>query len=984
MANTKSTQHEIPLTSELNLNKFKAEIKPYSGFNERNSPYYGGALSPLFCKNENVNDTTQFYNGHKYYVNGGHLYKDGSSILDFDTTGFKKEIIEKTYNGQNVEILNYYNDSNYVYLIRTNSTEHLRVRHGVYDDLVCETNTYINSTFNEIGDRVYFAILTVDKCYYGDTYHQIDPSTDYATRLFDSKSWGILNIDTLYVDKFYVYINTTICSKINKGKYKMYIVQPSENESEWVDSNPSWHYVLGLCGSTLVGYVRNVSDNTHSTVTMPITINTDGSINIPDDLRVSENEHIHNFKTGIVLNENLCIFRDKVDNKGVYDACSVTIPDTSYYQPYFPDYVDPISCYVNQGLDTIDKITGDSKINLYAGNVHNQKFTYVQANNGTDTIGRSYGVDSQFIYVGTTGHPTEDSLNIYSTFSESNNNNIFYCAIGNIVERNDSTQFKLTYSPNGTLLGISYGTKVYEGVSNDGTLLTSWGSVDSNKQTKVFSDKVIFFDTDLNKWCKITTSNSHIPFKIIDKYLVVNTTSYYNCINLETLKKEHWASDWNNIFYDNEFFVSWVLKSSLAGSYKTATVAGGKNVNWIDDNVPSIKAAPVVYYYIDKYPPNWGYTSYESPIGLSLDNLDLYINSKYVYTLREFHYYGDTDQVWYIKILEEVKPQLIDTTYPGDAVRNNLPILFDVIQGPLDTTLVNFGSNVSFFLIYYDNINRYQYYNSSITEFEDFFVIQGQTYGIGRNKIYSLAYANGAIQSSIAIAPLEGLIFIGNTIYNAYFYSSTVRAIYSFGADNNLQMFTQADTITGVSGSTYLVGTGSLIIGTPECTYVLNERFGIYRLPIQNMKYAAQLDGQVVIVYLNETTDLMAEYIAYEPLTNYTKQNIVLDTSFYGAGSNVVSVNDCWYIRVTDTERGEGEIKLAVSTLTDIGRSTETKTFKIKAKDWDELTDTVYIRFQPKLQRAVGVSLHIESPFKVGYIGVGATPETLQLNKGTI
>ena len=81
MANTKSTQHEIDLTSGLNLNKFKADIKPYNGFNERNAPYYGGCLSHLWMKDDgNIGNKARYYKGHLYesksLLGSKSLYKD--------------------------------------------------------------------------------------------------------------------------------------------------------------------------------------------------------------------------------------------------------------------------------------------------------------------------------------------------------------------------------------------------------------------------------------------------------------------------------------------------------------------------------------------------------------------------------------------------------------------------------------------------------------------------------------------------------------------------------------------------------------------------------------------------------------------------------------------------------------------------------------------------------------------------------------------
>ena len=53
MANSKSNIYPVALqNAELNLNKYDAEIKQYSGFNKNNAPFVGGCLlrlSSAFC-----------------------------------------------------------------------------------------------------------------------------------------------------------------------------------------------------------------------------------------------------------------------------------------------------------------------------------------------------------------------------------------------------------------------------------------------------------------------------------------------------------------------------------------------------------------------------------------------------------------------------------------------------------------------------------------------------------------------------------------------------------------------------------------------------------------------------------------------------------------------------------------------------------------------------------------------------------------------
>lgn len=61
MANQKGQIHDIPLqTMDLCLNEYNADIKPYSGFRQNNSPFYGNVLSPFYSKKEASIGTKSF------------------------------------------------------------------------------------------------------------------------------------------------------------------------------------------------------------------------------------------------------------------------------------------------------------------------------------------------------------------------------------------------------------------------------------------------------------------------------------------------------------------------------------------------------------------------------------------------------------------------------------------------------------------------------------------------------------------------------------------------------------------------------------------------------------------------------------------------------------------------------------------------------------------------------------------------------------
>ena len=84
MANSKSNIYPIQLQgAELNLNKYDAEIKQYSGFNKNNSPFVGGCLSNVFVRTQNVEGATD----------DNTIIDEEGNIYTVDTEGFYREFI---------------------------------------------------------------------------------------------------------------------------------------------------------------------------------------------------------------------------------------------------------------------------------------------------------------------------------------------------------------------------------------------------------------------------------------------------------------------------------------------------------------------------------------------------------------------------------------------------------------------------------------------------------------------------------------------------------------------------------------------------------------------------------------------------------------------------------------------------------------------------------------------------------------------------
>jgi hypothetical protein len=135
-------------------------------------------------------------------------------------------------------------------------------------------------------------------------------------------------------------------------------------------------------------------------------------------------------------------------------------------------------------------------------------------------------------------------------------------------------------------------------------------------------------------------------------------------------------------------------------------------------------------------------------------------------------------------------------------------------------------------------------------------------------------------------------------------------------------------------------------------------------------------DKGVVFVSDSELT-----YLQYYESEDFEKHNIELETCFYGVSNETVSVNDCLYIRLFSEEHEEGEIKISATTLANAGRKTEETTFKITSNDWDKMTHSLYLRYQPKAQKGLGVSFSINSPFKIASMSVGTQADAILIDK---
>jgi hypothetical protein len=320
--------------------------------------------------------------------------------------------------------------------------------------------------------------------------------------------------------------------------------------------------------------------------------------------------------------------------------------------------------------------------------------------------------------------------------------------------------------------------------------------------------------------------------------------------------------------------------------------------------------------------------------------------------------------------------------FPSDTDGNvqYSPSLFSEVKDIYGNMLFVKSINSFYPLMLHNNKPVMSFYLvSGIDEVSVGFVIQGQFYVIINNNLYSASYANGVTTDVTFVVSVQGLKFCGNTPYQAFFFSKTNRCLYIFNGANLLQKSQFVDKFSDILAYRYNSATHSIFMITSSNVIVFSI-FGTYQLDISGVIEVFTLDEGVC--FLTDIEELI--YIKY--YKNYindgfTKQNIQLETYFYGLNNEVVTVNDCLYFRIFSEEHEQGDLEVSATTLSLEGRKTEKTTFKIKESDWDKMTHTIYLRYQPKEQRGLGISFSINSPFKIASLSVGSQTDAVLIDK---
>lgn len=1043
MANQKGTLHSVPLkTMSLNLNRFNADIAPYEGFNKNNSPFFGNVLSSFYKVNVQGlgSETYVAKDGLVYYYgNDGNFYlksgTEGSLISNLNGKNFlQKEEIQGSGNELYSTILGFISypkgyvsteDSSIalcsdregnVNLIHTSgylrgqpfrknivhgSSELCKIKSGekvyyvrallkapnVIGYVVCLQNralilfggadsdtirvellqgtTLVSSGTNKENQSFFYTGDTNYPQYFTTVYGTYDLSNTNSilNKTPISKSIKLITDDSLTVTVAASGLTLSHIMVDYNGNVSFYgpeyKIQQADNQ--WrvcetgivrgYDSNGT--LVINVKGYNLIGDISNLS------------------------VSLLDSNNFSQYCSDAVIGAQSGTYT-KI-TPGTYTTVETPITVTEYIEVSFPG---PVGGVIKRSVPTT-KIVGYNKTQVYSGDVKT-------------TIPGAYRVkllDSQ-------RSQTWESIPISSEGHFQ----------GGLMTTIDDT-FRVLYHG-----GVLQAVSIADDTETIGTLLCGMSEIDdaspiSYKKTVRSSDNVSYSELyykDSKSWVRITAtptpeslgavgnnpdpikSNFTRTFQILnDRYILLNTSVYFNCFDTIDKKWYHFASDYNDrcifTFESKNDGVPQNLADYLSGceNWYFATAQGA---NYETLNRPFISTLFSPYASAVPKKVKITKTVVQSCYTPDEEDVDLYRGKQadvgnapdYIYSQTGLIGGGSSTNTNEISTSYQ-NQKLVDTNYAfGFTLTPSIFAKF--ISGFINQGII-VDNNHSYLQVFANTTKPVFAVNfvSQLEGVEAAFIIQGQYFVLISGSIYKYDPSTSAIS---AIVNVGDMTLLGYTPYQALFFSKTNRTIYTFIGDNTLSFLTQADEIEQIYSSVYNPNTCSIYVLASSGIYIFgNDQ--LLRLDFRGYTrgYSLGLGAAFVsdtdTMFISYTRDNKPSWVQ----NDMKRIPIELETKFYGEGNNIKSVNDCVYIRLYDEYKGAGKVILKCQTLNEGTWVSEEKTFDITSEMWDKVHKTLFLRYQPKYQEGAGFSVSIKSPFCIASLDISETPQTVQNSK---
>jgi hypothetical protein len=511
----------------------------------------------------------------------------------------------------------------------------------------------------------------------------------------------------------------------------------------------------------------------------------------------------------------------------------------------------------------------------------------------------------------------------------------------------NNTKWRLLYNY-GNITNISYGE-----MGEEGSILCDWNMIDDLFYISYNETNIVY--KDVNGIHKISIEQVNDNVQIFENnYVLINTTSYLNCYDIRNKKMIHFASDFNDRCYNGwrassyGFFLdedSWKHEwesNKWDSESSQIAYACGQNINYEISGNPIVSAS---FPYKNYYHVVRGKEYY--CFGNNAE-VDVYYALTYNYTIRK------NNSVY---INSNLYP---DAQYPISTTTNyfNLPLLLTLIKTYNNKDMVKSGTLFYPIMYYNDNIPIFVY--STLGGLEgatNMFVIQSQYYAVMGGKICAVSYSDNVIANVEAIIDVNGMEFVGYLPTFALFYSPKNKCIYSFTGDANLEKMDDASEIGYINHAVFNTFTETIHVLTDKGVCIIGDT--VYMIEYPSISEIFFTEHNTIL----ETEDKLYMLSFEKRDEDYKVLPLIFETEFYGADNEAVTTVSQWSMRFIKDVVNNGKIKLTSILLTDKGSESIEKVFDVTNKDWDKLTDSLYIQYSPANNKGVGHKIRIESDF---------------------
>lgn len=969
MANTKSVIREIDLQNTIiNLNKNKSIISDFNGFNKNTGVWYNGVLSNLYFKEDEADGDIITIGKDTFKIEDDALYKNDVLIKDYSNSNkVKTEIL-----GNIADNVIAYTPQVHIYYEGTSA-------YVKYDDVIVSVGTY---NINAI------PYIIIDK--EADTWCVLYGTYAICKGMTTARSLSFTPTVALYSETEYPEINYT--------DKKWHIVDGTTLVNvQYPDDTP---IALNLSAPLIQ---RAVTVDGWSPTFKAIQLNSRMAFFVIEDLDVSaptvtinKNDKLFNYLKGFKV-ENMTAY-PIYSNDG--DAIDMSVVPDEYdilVQPY-------------KAWSKLASIK--TKFLSYNSYLTIPYCTRLGENNGNVAVS---SIDGPTAYLIESAYTIGNSELVTLTGSTASvkdvSASIFFKPNSPSLEEADFPKllglFGKDYSPEWLSININgfkliYNKDALVGISKNNSIVVPWNDVDENTLT-IMNDDIYYYSLNSNAWMHINISSENkLEALKVGNNLLLNslTDNCYNDDKVSTYSVDttlaNFVTSYPRVGLINLYGIdtrTYIVPDSttnyqLGNNWLTKMLEFIKNAETYyislstEDNGPVWAAATLLNYTkaTNVRKEGWQYTLSPS-IDTQIFDYSYYLNNMSLYDTTTIDAYTSTTgsvlsyfKSWYNGIskynnkLADTEKSLTEPTYYN--LSPNIDIM-TFIDGFNTVALIKVGNNTVQLLVKESELLLVYNLLSNVGNISDYFVLQGQQYGIINNYINKVDMVNGQVVSQTPITSVEGLKFLGNTDKQAFFFSQMNKTILYFAADNTLEFLADATEIDNNTTTVFAKQTNDIFVLLNDKVVVFTNSGSMYEM-LSRAEYITFGD--------NNWSDGNKTWSYYKTSPDQERVPIELETVWYGntAVRELMKV-DTIYIELYDNNYMPGKFEISMDSLMNNTVSTKKQVFNVKSSDYDKITKTVYLRFQPSTQNTSAFKLNINSELAIKRLAIGYSSEGIPL-----